>query len=116
MTQLRGTVIAAFFLGIGLASYPLDPLDALISLVVLAIFAFALERWSTPLVVFCVAFLGVLFTCYMQHPPLREIYPGTGVVGFGLGALAAASMGRKWAPSVIPLIGAGVGTAAFFLL
>jgi hypothetical protein len=113
MTQLRAVGIAAFFLGIGMAGEPFAPVRALIAAVILAVFVLALERGSTPVVVFAVGFLGVLLACFIQH---NEIYPGTGVVAFGLGVLSVASLGRTYAPLVVSSLGAVVGTSLFLLL
>ena len=113
MTHLRAVAIAAFFLGVGMAGEPFAPLHALIAGVIVVAVALIFERRTTPLMVFLVGFFGVLFVCYLQH---HEIYPGSGVVGIGLGALGASSYGRRTAPAVIAGLGALVGVALFFLL
>lgn len=113
MTQLRGVSIAAFFLGIGMAGEPFVPMHALLAALILAFIAIGFEKRSSPLLTFLVGFLGVMLTCYLQH---NEVYPGTGVVGFGLGALAATSLGRRTAPAAVAVIGTVVGTGLFFLL
>lgn len=113
MTQLRAVAIAAFFLGIGMAGQPFMPLRALLALLVLLLFAVALESRSSPLAIFLFAFAGVLLTCYAQH---QEIYPGTGIVGLGLGGLAASSLGRRTAPPAVAVLGTVVGVSLFLLL
>lgn len=113
MTQLRSVAIAAFFLGIGMAGEPFAPLHALLAAAILMLVAVALEQRATPLIVFLFALAGVLLTCNLQH---GEIYPGTGVVGLGLGGLAAASLGRPTAPAAVAVLGTLVGTGLFFLL
>lgn len=113
MTQLRAVAIAAFFLGIGMAGEPFAPLHALLAAALLLLVAVALEQRATPLIAFLFALAGVLLTCNLQH---GEIYPGTGIVGLGLGGLAAASLGRKSAPAVVAVLGTVVGTSLFFLL
>ncbi len=113
MTHLRAVAIAAFFLGIGMAGEPFAPLHALLAAGILLIVAIALEPRISNLVIFLVAFVGVLLTCYLQH---GEIYPGTGIVGLGLGGLAASSFGRRTAPAAIVILGTVVGVIIFFLL
>lgn len=113
MTQLRAVAIAAFFLGIGMAGEPFAPLHALLAAALLFLFAVALEPRSSPLIIFLFALAGVLLTCDLQH---GEIYPGTGVVGLGLGGLAASSFGRHTAPAAVVVLGTLVGTGLFFLL
>lgn len=113
MTQLLAVVAAAFFLGIGLAGEPLNPMRALVAGIILAAAAILLGWKASPLVTFVVAFLGVALTCFLQH---GEVYPGTGVVALGLGALGASSFGRRTAPAVIAGIGVLVGTGMFLLL
>ena len=113
MTQLIAVAIAAFFLGIGMAGEPFAPLHAMLALAILLLIAVALDRRHSPLVVFLVGFTGVLLTCYLQH---AEIYPGTGIVGLGLGGLAASSFGRRTAPALVAVLGTLVGTSLFFLL
>lgn len=113
MTQTRAVALAALFLGVGLAGEPLAPLRLLIAAAILALLAGALQSRESGLSVFVMGFLGTLIACYAQH---RDLYPGTGVVGFGLGALAAASLGRRDAPKAIATIGVVVGTIVFFLL
>jgi hypothetical protein len=130
MTQIRAVGIAAFFLGIGLAGAPLQPLQAFVAAIVVAVLALALARPGKPIQIFAVAFFGVLISTSLAHafvgPSTRptafaqqlylNVYPGTGVVGIGLGLLGAASSGRKYAPPVIAGIGAIVGLGLFFLL
>ena len=113
VTQFLAVAIAAFFLGVGMAGEPFAPLRALLALTILLLVATALERRSSPLLVFLFGLAGVLLTCYLQHD---EIYPGTGIVGIGLGGLAAASLGRRTAPAVVATVGTIVGTGLFFLL
>ena len=113
MTQLIAVAIAAFFLGIGMAGEPFVPLHALLALTILMLIALALDRRSSPLMHFLFGLSGVLLSCYLQH---NEIYPGTGIVGIGLGGLAAASFGRRTAPAAIATIGSLLGTGLFFLL
>ena len=113
MTQLVAVAIAAFFLGIGMAGEPFVPLHALLALTILMLIALALDRRTSPLIVFLFGLCGVLLTCYLQH---GEIYPGTGIVGIGLGGLAASSLGRRAAPAVIAGIGTIVGAGLFLLL
>ncbi|MBV9027203.1 MAG: hypothetical protein JO311_01185 [Candidatus Eremiobacteraeota bacterium] len=113
MTQQRGVAIAAFFLGLGMAGQPFQPLHALLAAAILVFVAVAVEARSSPLLLFLFALAGVLLTCYLQH---AEVYPGTGVVGVGLGGLAAASFGRRTAPALIAALGTIVGVALFFLL
>lgn len=113
MTQLLAVAIAAFFLGLGMAGEPLAPLHALLAIVILLLIATALDRRQTPLIVFLFGLAGVLLTCYLQH---GEIYPGTGIVGIGLGGLAASSLGHRNAPAVVTVLGTLVGTSLFFLL
>jgi hypothetical protein len=130
MTQARAVGIAAVFLGIGLAGEPLLPLRVLVAAVVVAILTLALQRPGTPLQIFVIGFFGVLIATALAHayvgPSMRpttfaqqfylNIYPGSSVVGIGLGLLGAASLGRRDAPKVIAAIGALVGVALFFLL
>jgi len=130
VTQIRAVGIAAFFLGLGLAGEPLQPLQALVAAIAVAVLALALARPGTPLQIFAVAFFGVLITTALSHAFIGastrptafaqqlylNVYPGTGVVGVGLGLLGAASQGRKHAPTVIAALGAIVGLALFFLL
>ncbi len=113
MTQLLAVAIAAFFLGLGMAGEPLAPLHALLAIAILLLIATALDRRQTPLIVFLFGFAGVLLTCYLQH---SEIYPGTGIVGIGLGGLAASSLGRPSAPALVAVLGTAVGTTLYFLL
>jgi hypothetical protein len=113
MTQLRAVAIAAFFLGIGMAGEPFAPLHALLAAALLLLFAVALEPRSSPLIIFLFAFAGVLLTCDLQH---GEIYPGTGIVGLGLGGLAASSFGRRTAPAAVAVLGTVVGAGLFLLL
>lgn len=113
MKQLLAVAIAAFFLGVGMAGEPFAPLRALLALTILLLFATALERRTTPLIVFLFGLAGVLLTCYLQHD---EIYPGTGIIGIGLGVLAAASLGRRTAPALVATLGTVVGAGLFFLL
>jgi len=113
MTQLRAVAIAALFLGVGMAGSPLEPLHVLLAAALLLLFAVALERQPTTLLVFLFGFAGVLLACYVQH---SEVYPGTGVVGVGLGGLAAASYGRPYAPAAVAALGTVIGTTLFFLL
>ena len=130
MNQVRAVAVAALFLGVGLAGEPLQPVHVLIAAGVLAILALALERPGTPLQVFVVGFFGVLIATALSHayvgPAFRpqtfaqqlylNVYPGSGVVGIGLGLLGAASDGRKDAPKVIAAIGALVGVVLLLLL
>lgn len=113
VTQTIAVAIAAFFLGIGMAGQPFAPLHALLALAILLLIATALDRRHTPLIVFLFGLTGVLLTCYLQH---AEIYPGTGIVGIGLGGLAAASLGRRTAPALVAVLGTVVGTSLYFLL
>jgi hypothetical protein len=127
---VRAVAVAAFLLGMGLAGEPFEPLPLLLAVAVVAILAFALERPGKPLQIFCVGFFGVLATVALAHarfgPSSRpgavvdqlylNLYPGSGVVGIGLGLLGASSAGRKHAPRTIAAIGAVVGVALFFLL
>jgi hypothetical protein len=113
MTQLVAVAIAAFFLGIGMAGEPFAPLHALLALAILLLLATALGRGASPLIVFLFGVTGVLLTCYLQH---AEIYPGTGIVGIGLGGLAASSLGRRTAPVAIAALGTVVGAGFYFLL
>lgn len=113
MTQLVAVAIAAFFLGFGMAGEPFVPLNALLAIAILLLAATALDRRQTPLIVFLFGLSGVLLTCYLQH---GEIYPGTGIVGIGLGGLAAASLGRRTAPALVAVLGTVVGTGLFLLL
>jgi hypothetical protein len=113
MTQLVAVAIAAFFLGVGMAGEPLAPLHALLAITILLLIATALDRRATPLVVFLFGLAGVLLTCDLQH---GEIYPGTGIVGIGLGGLAAASLGRRTAPTFVAVLGTIVGAGLYLLL
>lgn len=113
MSQLLAVAIAAFFLGVGMAGEPFAPLHALLAATILLLIATALDRRQTPLIVFLFGLTGVLLTCYLQH---AEIYPGTGIVGIGLGGLAAASLGRHYAPLLITVLGTIVGVTLYFLL
>ncbi len=113
MTQPIAVAIAAFFLGVGMAGEPFAPLHALLAIAILLLIATALGRRQTPLIVFLFGLAGVLLTCYLQH---GEIYPGTGIVGLGLGALAAASLGRRTAPTLVAVLGTVVGTSLYLLL
>lgn len=96
-----------------MAGEPLEPLHVLLAAALLLLFAVALDRRPTTLLVFAFGFAGVLLSCFVQH---SEVYPGTGIVGLGLGGLGAASFGRPHAPGVILVLGAVIGTALFFLL
>ncbi|MBV8151941.1 MAG: hypothetical protein JO104_12385 [Candidatus Eremiobacteraeota bacterium] len=113
MTQLVAVAIAAFFLGLGMAGEPLAPLHAVLAIALLLMIAVALDRRVSHLIVFLFGLTGVLLTCYLQH---GEIYPGTGIVGVGLGGLAASSLGRRTAPALIAVLGTVVGASLFFLL
>lgn len=113
MTQMLAVAIAAFFLGLGMAGEPFAPLHALVALAILLLVAMPLGRSTSHLVAFLFGVAGVLLACYLQH---GEIYPGTGIVGIGLGALAAASLGRRTAPAFVAVLGTVVGTSFFFLL
>lgn len=113
MTQPIAVAIAAFFLGVGMAGEPFAPLHAVLAIAILLLIATALGRRHTPLIVFLFGLAGVLLTCYLQH---GEIYPGTGIVGLGLGALAAASLGRRTAPTLVAVLGTVVGTSLYLLL
>ncbi|MFZ0362799.1 MAG: hypothetical protein WAL67_01185 [Candidatus Cybelea sp.] len=113
MPQLVAVAIAAFFLGIGMAGEPFERLHALLAIAILLLIAVALESRHSPLIAFLFALAGVLLTCYLQH---GEIYPGTGIVGIGLGGLAAASLGRRSAPAFVATLGTLVGAGLFFLL
>lgn len=130
LTQVRAVGIAAFFLGVGLAGQPLQIGHVLVAAAVILLLTLALQRPGSPVQIFAVAFFGVLIATALSHayigPSTRpasfaeqlylNIYPGSGVVGVGLGLLGAASLGRKDAPKVIAVIGAVVGVALFFLL
>ena len=96
-----------------MAGQPFAPLHALLALALLLLFAVALEARSSPLIIFLFALAGVLLTCDLQH---GEIYPGTGIVGLGLGGLAASSFGRRTAPAAVAILGTLVGSGIFFLL
>jgi hypothetical protein len=113
MTQLIAVAIAAFFLGLGMAGEPLAPLHALLAIAILLLIAVALQRSASHLIVFLFGLTGVLLTCFLQH---SEIYPGTGIVGLGLGGLGTASMGRPSAPTLIAVLGTIVGASLYFLL
>jgi hypothetical protein len=113
MPQLIAVAVAAFFLGLGMAGEPLAPLHALLAIAILLLIATALQRNISPLVVFLFGLTGVLLTCYLQH---NEIYPGTGIVGLGLGGLATASLGRPHAPTLIAVLGAIIGASLYYLL
>jgi hypothetical protein len=113
MTQLVAVAIAAFFLGLGMAGEPFAPLHALLAIAILLFIAVALGNRHSPLIVFLFGLSGVLLSCYLQH---GEIYPGTGIVGLGLGGLAAASLGRRTAPTFVAVLGTLLGTSLFFLL
>jgi len=113
VSQLVAVAIAAFFLGLVMAGEPLAPLHALLAICILLLIAAALDRIATPLLVFLFGLTGVLLTCYVQH---GEIYPGTGIVGLGLGGLAAASLGRRTAPVLVATLGTVVGATLYFLL
>jgi hypothetical protein len=113
MTQMVAVAVAAFFLGLGMAGEPFAPQRALLAIALLLLIAVLAGRRTSPLIVFLFALTGVLLTCYLQH---GEIYPGTGVVGIGLGGLAAASLGRRTAPHLIAALGTVVGVTLFFLL
>jgi hypothetical protein len=130
LTQVQAVGIAAFFLGIGLAGEPFQPFRVLLAAIVVAVLTLALQRPGTTLQIFAVAFFGVLIATALAHleigPSTRptafahqfylNVYPGSGIVGLGLGLLGAASHGRRDAPMVIAAIGAVVGVALFFLL
>jgi hypothetical protein len=130
MTQIRAAAIAAFFLGVGLAGEPFQPLHALVAALIVAILCLVLERNGTPLRGFLVAFFGTMITTALQHANVNPLtapvdysgqvyyglYPGSAVVALGLGLLVAASYGRRTAPEVISGLGAVVGTSLFFLL
>jgi hypothetical protein len=130
LTQVRAVGIAAFFLGVGLAGQPLQIGHVLVAAAVIVLLTLALSRPGTPLQIFAVAFFGVLIATALSHayvgPSTRpasfaeqlylNVYPGSGVVGLGLGLLGAASLGRKDAPKVIAAIGVVVGVGLFFLL
>jgi hypothetical protein len=96
-----------------MAGEPFAPLHALLALTILLLIALAFDRRSSPSIVFLFGVAGVLLTCYLQH---NEIYPGTGIVGIGLGGLAASSLGRRTAPVFVAVLGTLVGTGLFFLL
>lgn len=113
MTQWVAVAVAAVFLGIGMAGEPFAPLHALLAAAILLLVAVALGNRNAHLLIFLFGFSGVLLTCYLQH---SEIYPGTGIVGIGLGALAAASLGRRSAPALVATLGTVVGAGLFFLL
>lgn len=112
MNQLGAVAVAAFFLGIGLAGEPLEPMRALIAAIALAVAVIVLARRPSALATFVLAFLGVLGTCLLQH---GAAYPGTGILALGLGGLAASSFGRKMAPALIAAIGAALGSGLFFI-
>jgi hypothetical protein len=96
-----------------MAGEPFVPLQALLAICILLLVGAAVDRIATPLLVFLFGLTGVLLTCYLQH---GEVYPGTGIVGIGLGGLAAASLGRRTAPAVVATLGTVVGATLFFLL
>ncbi len=114
MTQLRAVAIAAFFLGIGMAGEPLTPLRALLAGGLMLLIVTPLEERSSPLVIFLVATVGVLLTCYLQR---SDIYDPerTAVVAIGLGGLAASSFGRRTAPAATAVLGTLIGVGLFFL-
>jgi len=112
VSQLAAVATAAFFLGIGLAGEPLQPVRALAAAIALAVAVLLLSRFASPLITFAVGFLGVIGTCALQH---GAVYPGTGVLAIGLGGLAASSFGRKMAPALIAAIGAALGSGLFFI-
>lgn len=130
LTQVRAVGIAAFFLGVGLAGEPFQIGHVLVAAGIVVLLTLALSRPGSPVQIFAVAFFGVLIATALSHayvgPSTRpasfaqqlylNVYPGSGVVGVGLGLLGAASLGRKDAPKVIAAIGAVVGVALFFLL
>lgn len=121
MKQTLAVALAALFLGVGLAGQPLLPLRVVAAAIVLGLLALIMAELARQLprhlgnglAVFVMGFLGTMIACYTQ---IQAVYPGTGVVGFGLGALAAASLGRRDAPKAIAVIGVVVGTGLFFLL
>lgn len=96
-----------------MAGEPFAPVHALFAAAILVLLATVLSLFTSPLTVFLMGLAGVLLTCYLQH---GEIYPGTGIVGIGLGALAASSLGRRTAPAAIATIGTVVGAGLYFLL
>ena len=112
MNQLAAVAAAAFFLGIGLAGEPLEPLRALVAALVLIVAVVLFGRVASPLVTFAVAVVGVIGTCLLQH---GAVYPGTGILALALGGLAASSFGRKMAPALIAAIGAALGSGLFFI-
>ncbi len=114
MTQLRAVAIAAFFLGMGMAGEPLMPLRALLAVGLMLLVVTLLHERSSPLVIFLVATVGVLLTCYLQR---SDIYDPerTAVVAVGLGGLAASSFGRRTAPVATAVLGTLIGIGLFFL-
>lgn len=112
MTQLLAAAFAAVFLGLGLAGEPLQPLRAMIAAVVVVGTALLLGRRSTPLVTFLIGFMGVIVTHFLQDQDPYLL--GTTVVALALGALAAASYGRRLAPPLIVALGAVIGAGLFF--
>lgn len=130
LNHTRATGIAAFFLGVGLAGHPFDLLAALVAGGLILVMVLALERPGTPFKAFLVGLVGVLVVAALQHvtigPSMHPqvfayqlyfgLYPGSGVVGLGLGLLSAASFGRPHAPYAMAVIGTLVGVALFFLL
>jgi len=110
--QLIAAAVASVFLGVGLAGEPLLPLRALLAAVLVVGTATLLSRRASPMLVFFVSFFGVLLTHFLQDEDPYLL--GTGVVALALGALAAASYGRRHAPEFLIAIGAVVGAGLFF--
>jgi hypothetical protein len=133
--QIRATGIAAYFLGIGSAGAPFDPIGALFAAVAILVLVMILERRATTLKTFIVGFFGTLLCSIFQHATLGELlgrqvrtaapavatqlYFGVfmlvTIVALGLGLLAASSMGRRRAPVAIATIGTLLGVVLFFL-
>lgn len=112
MRQLIAVAVAAVLLGIGLTGEPLLPLRALLAAVLVVGTALLLSRRASPMLTFFVGFFGVLLTHVVQNEDVYLL--GSGVVALALGALAAASYGRRLAPEFIIAISAAVGATLFF--
>ena len=89
-----------------MAGEPFAPLHALLALAILLLIATAFGRRASALILFLFAFAGVLLpaTCSTARST-----PGTGIVGLGLGGLAASSLGRRTAPALVAVLGTLVG-------
>jgi hypothetical protein len=130
MTHIGAIAIAAFFLGVGLAGQPFEPLHALEAGIVLAVLVAVLRQPLTGLRAFIMGFAGLIVTVALQHafvgPSMHPdtfawqlyfgVYPGTGVVALALGLLGAATVGRQRAPQAIAGIGTIAGIGILFLL